>query len=191
MEQTKHRNGKWKTLLSTGKYAELVTAKLIPNTCTRIHFITIKITRLETNISKSKLNSGLSPDFSVQLQVSLSERLSKRLSQKVKSPNVCFTFILVIYHVCKFQPLAATLDKNVSFIRSWLAENNIRLVVLISHIILSHRIISNATLPVRQVTVIFQGKPVEKISKKNVPKLIQFQYVMPVIVKRFLYDYNL
>ena len=45
----------------------MVTAKLIPNTCTRIHFITIKITRLETKISKSKtgvkLNSGLSPDL--------------------------------------------------------------------------------------------------------------------------------
>ena len=79
------------TLLSTGKYAKLVPAKLVPNTCTSVHFITTKIisnrqTRVFVNISKSKtgvkLNSGLSPDFSVQLEV-----LSKRLSQKVKSPN--------------------------------------------------------------------------------------------------------
>jgi len=75
-EQTKHRNVKRKTLLSTGKYTKLVPAKLIPNTCTRIHFITIKITtdrqtRVFVNISQSKtgvkLNSGLSPDFSIQL----------------------------------------------------------------------------------------------------------------------------
>ena len=76
MEQKQHRNVKWNTLLSTGKYAKLVPAKLIPNTCTTIHFITIKITtdrqtRVFVNISKSKtgvkLNSGLSPDLSIQL----------------------------------------------------------------------------------------------------------------------------
>jgi len=39
-------------------------------------------------LAKVKLNSGLSPDFSVQLKVSLSETLTKRLSQKVKSPIV-------------------------------------------------------------------------------------------------------
>jgi len=35
-----------------------------------------------------KLNSSLSPDFSVQLNVSLSESLSSWLSQKVKSPSI-------------------------------------------------------------------------------------------------------
>jgi len=75
-EQKQHRNVKRNTLLNTGKCAKLVPAKLIPNTCTSIHFITTKITtdrqtRVFLNISKSKtrvkLNSGLSPDFSVQL----------------------------------------------------------------------------------------------------------------------------
>jgi len=76
MQQKQHRNVKQKTLLSTGKYAEMVPAKLIPNTCTSIHFIMIKITsnrqtHVFVNISKSKtrvkLNSGQGPDFSIQL----------------------------------------------------------------------------------------------------------------------------
>jgi len=52
---------------------------LVEKTC--FLFVNIKV------LTYVKLNSGLSPDFSVQLNVSLSKRLSRRLSQKLKSPS--------------------------------------------------------------------------------------------------------
>jgi len=90
-----------------------VLGKWKPRTCT-----CTDTCQCECRLAKPrvKLNSGLSPDFSIQLKVSLSETLSKRLSQKVKSPNVIKTsevmlteqvktFIEILYLIIGYVPL--------------------------------------------------------------------------------------